>query len=428
MSPSRRRAIGAVRGFASRASPYSPPAPRCRTPPSCALAVGRNVLIAPPRHWRGARFGIPYPSPRSTPSPRHCLRWLTAAVRSLACPVVRSRCGRARCPHRAAAPSARCAASHLAPLRVPLPCAPPPAGFAVGRDAWPPPPVGAPHPPGSRRRAIARGGSPPRCAAGQVAHAESFACRGSVCGTVRGRAAHPARCHDRAAIYPRYITHGHGARALPGQRDAWLPGLLAVRPPAPPGAPHRGTRLRSVHKMNSIKGGIACRRIQCNRIRAGQLCNCTPGTARKFCRFQLQIASAFQLQNRLNAPVGQMRVKCHLYNGFHGSTIVRKSKFRNSQGKRTFLRRKLFDSQIRCHCKPDRLIGITRQIFCRIGMIGNPNRPIWNFRPQIHLHRWRIRPIGKGISARKRRQIALIGSNVEGRICNADRQAAGRLR
>ena len=29
-------------------------------------------------------------------------------------------------------------------------------------------------------------------------------------GTVRGRAAHPARCHDRAAIYP---------RALPGRRD-----------------------------------------------------------------------------------------------------------------------------------------------------------------------------------------------------------------
>ena len=57
----------------------------------------------------------------------------------------------------------------------------------------------------SRRRAIARGGSPPRCAAWQVAHAESFACRGSVRGTVRGRAAHPARCHDRAAIYPRSL-------------------------------------------------------------------------------------------------------------------------------------------------------------------------------------------------------------------------------
>ena len=57
--------------------------------------------------------------------------------------------------------------------------------------------------------ATARGGSPPRCAAWHRAHAESFACRGSVRGTVRGRAAHPARCHDRAAI-----THAKFARAL----------------------------------------------------------------------------------------------------------------------------------------------------------------------------------------------------------------------
>ena len=109
------------------------------------------------------------------------------------------------------------------------------------------PAAGAPQPPGSRRRAIARGGSPPRCAAWhpviparaprprpvvrsrcgrarcphraaapsarcaawRVAHAESFACRGSVRGTVRGRAAHPARCHNRAAI-----THAKFARAL----------------------------------------------------------------------------------------------------------------------------------------------------------------------------------------------------------------------
>ena len=53
-----------------------------------------------------------------------------------------------------------------------------------------------------------------RCVAWQVAHAESVACRGSVRGTVRGRAAHPARCHDRAAI-----THAHYPRALPGRRD-----------------------------------------------------------------------------------------------------------------------------------------------------------------------------------------------------------------
>ena len=75
----------------------------------------------------------------------------------------------------------------------------------------------------SRRRATARGGSPPRYAAWQVAHAESFACRGSVRDTVRGRAAHPARWGHRAlpplptqnshAQYSYAITH----RALPGR-------------------------------------------------------------------------------------------------------------------------------------------------------------------------------------------------------------------
>ena len=54
-----------------------------------------------------------------------------------------------------------------------------------------------------------RGGSAPRCGAWQVAHAESFACRGSVRGTVRGRAAHPARCPYRAAI-----THAHYTRNI----------------------------------------------------------------------------------------------------------------------------------------------------------------------------------------------------------------------
>ena len=112
MSPSRRRAIGAVRGLASRAphsgllartlapSPRSMPAPRpCshpsralapRAPSPCPVAVGRDVPIAPPRHRRGARLGIPPPSRGS-------------------------RCGRARCPHRAAAPSARCVAWLPAP-------------------------------------------------------------------------------------------------------------------------------------------------------------------------------------------------------------------------------------------------------------------------------------------------------------------------
>ena len=89
-------------------------------------------------------------------------------------------------------------------------------------------------PPGSRRRATARGGSPSaRCAAWHRAHAESFACRGSVRGTVRGRAAHPARCHNRAAIThakfarggspprPTAITHAIFARGVPPRHCPW---------------------------------------------------------------------------------------------------------------------------------------------------------------------------------------------------------------
>ena len=114
-------------------------------------------------------------------------------LRFLACPMVRSRGGRARCPHRAARAHSHPLASALVRLGDRARC------LAAG-------------PLGSRRRAIARGGSPPRCAAWQVAHAESFACRSSVRGTVRGRAAHPAR----------YLAAGppgsrrHYPRALPG--------------------------------------------------------------------------------------------------------------------------------------------------------------------------------------------------------------------
>ena len=100
--------------------------------------------------------------------------------------------GRARCPHRAAAPSARCAAWH--PVR---PC---------------------------------------HYAAGQVAHAESFACRGSVRDTVRGRAAHPARCHDRAAIYQRALCTPHcpWRLATPALRS---PPRCIARGGSPPRAP-----------------------------------------------------------------------------------------------------------------------------------------------------------------------------------------------
>ena len=80
--------------------------------------------------------------------------------------------------------------------------APPLRGpVAVGRNV----PIAPP-------RRIARGGSPPRCAAWHRAHAESFACRGSVRGTVRGRVAHPARCRDRAAITPAHYLWAHYPR------------------------------------------------------------------------------------------------------------------------------------------------------------------------------------------------------------------------
>ena len=97
----------------------------------------------------------------------------------------------------------------------------------------------------SRRRAIARGGSPPRCAAWHRAHAESFACRGSVRGTVRGRAAHPARCHNRAAI-----THAIFARALPRRRDR---DIAPYRHYAPHYAPliSRRHHPRALHPQNS---------------------------------------------------------------------------------------------------------------------------------------------------------------------------------
>ena len=135
----------------------------------------------PPIARAASRIAAPSPCPAAsrTPRPRPVVRSRSRAHRPR--PVVRSRC-------------------HV-PWSGPV---------AVGRDV----PIAPP-------RRIARGGSPPRCAAWQVAHAESFACRGSVRGTVRGRAAHPARCHARAAIYPhtlptritRAARWGH--RALP---------------------------------------------------------------------------------------------------------------------------------------------------------------------------------------------------------------------
>ena len=103
----------------------SPPAPRPR--PLCGLVARSRFRVpwsapvvrsrcgrarcphraAAPR--RGARLGIPHPLPAPPPAP-----------------FVRSRCGRARCPHRAAAPhgAVRGLASH-APRPRPSPAPPP---------------------------------------------------------------------------------------------------------------------------------------------------------------------------------------------------------------------------------------------------------------------------------------------------------------
>ena len=92
--------------------------------------------------------GTGAPSPRTIAAPR---------VLPRSCLIVRSRCGRARCPHRAAAPHGAvrslasrptAARSRVLHARGSL-CGP----VAVGLDGRPSPPVGAPHPPGSRRRA-----------------------------------------------------------------------------------------------------------------------------------------------------------------------------------------------------------------------------------------------------------------------------------
>ena len=140
----------------------------------CSVCILRPLSPHPVRLAR-ARTLHPHSAPRTPHSaPLPCA------------PLVRLG-GRARCSHRAAAPSARCAAWH--PVR--------------------------------------------RCyyAAWQVAHAESFACRGSVRDTVRGRAAHPARCHDRAAIYPRALSGRRGARLAPRSTP---PHPRAPAPRAPP--------------------------------------------------------------------------------------------------------------------------------------------------------------------------------------------------
>ena len=131
MSPSRRRAIGAVHGLASRKI--------------------RTRIYAPPHHRRGARLDIP-----------HTLRVLHAADCQRGHPARSTMRGRAahpaRCHDRAAIyPRAlRTATGRCGAMRTSRPTAithtifardgsPPRCGpDAVGRDARPPPPVGLP--------------------------------------------------------------------------------------------------------------------------------------------------------------------------------------------------------------------------------------------------------------------------------------------
>ena len=209
MSPSRRRAIGAVRGFAFRALvARAPPCPVAVHPPrapspvrlarahsSCGLAVGRDVPIAPPR---------------------------LGAVRSFAF---------------------RAFSAHTA--RTPW-CGP----VAIGRDAWPPPPVGAPHLPTRAAAPLsvaARHRSTRLCIVHTLRVLHAVACQQGLParGTVRGRAAHPARCHDRAAIYP---------RALPGRRDRDIaPYRHYTRPYAPPFPAHPSP----AHRLRTHRPRIA---------------------------------------------------------------------------------------------------------------------------------------------------------------------------
>ena len=97
--------------FNSPLSTRRTPRPR-RAHPSCPVAVGRDVPIAPPRHRRGALLGIPC----ALAVPSSCAPWLRALLVRLG--------GRARCPHRpwrlatrAAAPPARCVAWPPVPPR-----------------------------------------------------------------------------------------------------------------------------------------------------------------------------------------------------------------------------------------------------------------------------------------------------------------------
>ena len=85
MSPSRRRAIGAVRGLASRALSPAPLAITHAHYPGGAIGTSRPTAITPAPI--APLLAAAPPARAAAPLPvaaRHCPRWLTAAVRGLA--------------------------------------------------------------------------------------------------------------------------------------------------------------------------------------------------------------------------------------------------------------------------------------------------------------------------------------------------------
>ena len=208
MSPSRRRATGAVRALAPRAlaRAFSAHTARPLAVPRCGRARCPHRAAAP---RRGVRLGIPRPSRAHRPC--------GMAVRPVSgAPVVTGRRALRGYRGRTETPPAKlsaCATCHY-PWRITRAARwghralPPLHPRGVHRHFPRELPVAArclaAGPPGSRRRA------PARCAALHPAHSESFACRGSVRGMVRGRAAHPPRRrhspvaarHSRPAVAP----------------------------------------------------------------------------------------------------------------------------------------------------------------------------------------------------------------------------------
>ena len=231
-------------GRSNRREPRAPAGEWGAVADAGVMAVGRNVPIAPlrpvsvrptraplprpvrgpsplprqpahsPRHHRGVRLCIPR-TPRRSPSPRSTLVSARRAPHS--CPVAVGR---------------------------DVPIAPP---RYIARGGSPPRCAALHPPPSPPPRCIARGGSPPRCLAWQVAHAESFA------------GASPCVPHSRAGRGVRSLTRGtavganHYIRALLERRDG-RPWRLATRalPPLHPQNSHALPAHQPAHRCRAL--------------------------------------------------------------------------------------------------------------------------------------------------------------------------------